>query len=373
MKMLYTKNTQQATGFTIVELLVVIVVIGILAVIAVVAYSGIQQRAAISILQADLSNTRTQLGIDRASSDSETYPDDIDNYKHNENVTLEYTTDGDGYCVTASSSQAGISYNLDSTTGEITEGACDGHTGAGGGGIADGDFIQEITSANCPTTRTRAVDARDNHTYWVQELADGKCWMLTNLAYAGGGTDTYGDVKSLTNGGTYTYTAPRYYVVPSTTNFTTEPTAPSTSTDGTGQYGYLYNWCGAMGGQTSTSACANGTSPLPDTATSVCPDGWRLPTGNGGEFGALNTSVNGGSTTSNTGLRTSWLGQYGGSWAFSSFSGQGERGLYWSSTQASATNTRLLSIYADPEILTNPDVTGSGGKASGFAIRCVAI
>lgn len=46
--------------------------------------------------------------------------------------------------------------------------------------------MQLITSANCPATRIRAVDARDNRTYWVQATPDGKCWMLTNLAYAGG-------------------------------------------------------------------------------------------------------------------------------------------------------------------------------------------
>jgi prepilin-type N-terminal cleavage/methylation domain-containing protein len=43
------------TGFTIVELLIVIVVIGILAAITIIAYSGIQDRARISKINADLS------------------------------------------------------------------------------------------------------------------------------------------------------------------------------------------------------------------------------------------------------------------------------------------------------------------------------
>jgi hypothetical protein len=122
-----------------------------------------------------------------------------------------------------------------------------GHAGpsSGGGAITDGSVMQTITAANRPSTHTRGVDARDNYTYWVQKLADGKCWMLTNLAYVGSGTNTYSDTKTLTNGtagGPQTYTIPSYYVIPSTTNCTTEPTDPSTSTTGTGQYGYLYNW-----------------------------------------------------------------------------------------------------------------------------------
>ena len=73
--------------------------------------------------------------------------------------------------------------------------------------------MQTITTASCPTSRTLALDARDNRTYWVQKLSDGKCWMLTNLAYAGGGSNTYNDVKTITNGNglANTFTVARYY------------------------------------------------------------------------------------------------------------------------------------------------------------------
>lgn len=235
----------------------------------------------------------------------------------------------------------------------------------------NGDFMQTITSANCPETRIRAVDARDNHTYWVQKLPDGKCWMLTNLAYAGGGTNTYSDTKSLANGtgGSTTYTAAQYYIPTSGSNVTTEPTAPSTSTNGTGQYGYLYNWCGAMGAQTSTSACANAATPPPSTSVSVCPSGWRLPTGNGGELGALNTAVNGGSDSTDAGLRSSWLAQYSGYWG-AGFNGQGEGGYgnFWSSSQYSASDASVL--YLEPSRVSPSDFIF---KYFGFAVRCVAV
>ena len=230
----------------------------------------------------------------------------------------------------------------------------------------NGSFLQDITAATCPTDRIRAVDARDNHTYWVQKLDDGKCWMLTNLAYAGGGTNTYNDTKTLTNGTSdtaTTYTEPKYYI-PSGANPTTEPTNPSTSTTGTGQYGYLYNWCAAMGGQTPACQNASGSG---FTSASVCPSGWRLPTGGStGEFTALNNAVNSGSTTTDAGLRSSWLAQRSGRW-IGGFVSQSSSSFYWSSSQASATNAFYLlfySTYVYPADLSS--------KAGGRAVRCVA-
>jgi uncharacterized protein (TIGR02145 family)/prepilin-type N-terminal cleavage/methylation domain-containing protein len=369
-------NVAKRSGFTIVELLIVIVVIAILATITTVSYNGIAKRAAIASLQSDLRQSVDQLGS--LQVDNGAYPltasfNPNTQLKHSPDTTLEYTSDGTTYCITAASAKAQDNYYFDLSTGKPVQGKCTGHTGyaAGGGVVADGAIIQTITSANCPATSTRAVDARDSHSYWVKQLADGKCWMLTNLAYAGGGTNTYNDVDTLTNGtgGATTYTVASYYVVPSTTNYRIEPDAPSTSTDGgvTGsQYGYLYNWCAAMGGQTSTSACANATTPLPNTAISVCPAGWRLPTGNGGELGALNSNVNTGSTTDDTGLRSAWLGQWGGYWN-SSFSNQGSAGNYWSSTQYSAAYGYRINFKS-----TSVDTASNNFKYFGFAVRCLA-
>ena len=203
--------------------------------------------------------------------------------------------------------------------------------------------------------------------------------MLTNLAYAGGGTNTYGDVinqgtgapgtntiNGPDNSGSSTYTLAKYYV-PTGANPTAEPTAPSTSTNGTGQYGYLYNWCAAMGGQ-NTAACANATTPAPVPTINICPAGWRLPTGgSGGEFQVVNNTVYAGKTDSDSSIiGAPGLFQRSGNW-YNGFGYQGSNGNYWSSTQLSATDARSLyfsSTYVNPAY--------NDRKYGGFAVRCIA-
>jgi len=361
-------TVRRTRGFTLVELLVVIVVIAILASISVVAYNGIQTRARNTVLQSDLRNAATQLELSNATDGSypsgSSVPSNLIVSADNE---FQYISDGSTYCLTITSATSGMgTYHISSGSGAIQEGACAGHVASGSGGSST-LVMQTVTTANCPSTRTLAVDARDNRTYWIQLLADGKCWMETNLAYAGGGTDMYSDVRTLTNGTgiASTYTTPSYYVVPSTTNYTTDPSTPSLSTDGMGQYGYLYNWCGAMGGQ-ATAACSTASTPAINPSLTICPYGWRLPTGNGGQVGALNTSINSGSYGDDAGLRTAWLGQYGGYWYNNSFSQQGNQGAYWTWTLQG--NTTAYYFYVDSSYV---DPWMFDGKNVGYAVRCV--
>ena len=368
-----SKTSTASRGFTIIELLIVIVIIGILVAITAVSYNGITKQAKESALKSELKRISTSLELHKAKNG--TYPTSLATAippianPTNANITYAPLNNGTSYSLTATDT-SNPSISLVQTPTTTAQSAS--------------SPIQTVTKANCSTTRTMVRDARDNSTYWIQKLADGNCWMLTNLAYAGGGTNTYGDVinqgtgapgtntiNGPDNSGSSTYTLAKYYV-PTGANPTTEPTAPSTATDGgantsTRQYGYLYNWCAAMGGQ-NTAACANATTPAPIPTTNICPAGWRLPTGEPttGEFTALNTAINAGSASSDTGLLTNGLFQRSGYWN-GSFYDQGFSGYYWSSTQGSATNAYYLYFLST---VVNPAYDDA--KRIARAVRCVA-
>ena len=357
------KASTASRGFTIIELLIVIVIIGILVAITAVSYNGITKSAKESALKSELKQAKTSLELNKAKTG--TYPPNLESnippIDQPKNSTFTYTQldGGNSYSLVATNNtNSDIAFKTTPSTGitAIVPFVAGGH-------------IQTATKDNCPSTRTLAVDARDNRTYYIQKLGNN-CWMLTNLAYAGAGNNTYNDTKSLSNGTSdtaTTYTEAKYYIPPGA-NPTTDPTEPSTSINGTGQYGYLYNWCAAMGGQ-NTAACANAATPAPIPTTNICPAGWRLPTGgSGGEFQAMNNTVYAGKTDSDSSIiGAPGLFQRSGGWS-NGFYGQGSYGYYWSSTQYSAASAHSLSFYS-----TSVDPAYYNGKYSGFAVRCVAV
>ena len=177
------KTSTVSRGFTIIELLVVIVIIGILVAITAVSYNGITKSAKESALKSELKRISTSLELHKAKNG--TYPTSLATAippianPTNANITYAPLNNGTSYSLTATdTSNPSISLVQTPTTAAQSASSP----------------IQTVTKANCSTTRTMVRDARDNSTYWIQKLADGNCWMLTNLAYAGGGTNTYGDV-----------------------------------------------------------------------------------------------------------------------------------------------------------------------------------
>lgn len=127
--------------FTIVELLIVIVVIAILAAISIVAYTGIQNRAAISVLQSDLRNAAAQLGTKQVEDGSYPNPSLPSDVSGSSGTTFYYTSDGTSYCLTAVSSRSAVSAYHVSSASPVSEGSCSGHPSGGGGGV----------TLNCPT------------------------------------------------------------------------------------------------------------------------------------------------------------------------------------------------------------------------------
>ena len=160
---------------------------------------------------------------------------------------------------------------------------------------------------------TALTDARDNDTYAVAKLADGRCWMIENLridadatrtesqrnlaqgyggSFAGladaeepwarwvkndnslyfSGTKEDGSTATI-DIGTNNYPEIRF---PRYNNYNTFNRAdPMNSTDANiYSYGNYYTWAAAIANTSVISDSSTGV-----TATAICPKGWRLPKG----------------------------------------------------------------------------------------------
>ena len=187
------------------------------------------------------------------------------------------------------------------------------------------------------------VDARDNNTYTVSKLADGKCWMTQNLRIAGK-TITPADSDVITN-----YTIP----ASSLSGFN----AYDTSNAYVDSDGGFYNWYTATAG-TGTQSMFSG-----NTTVSICPKGWRLPTsGSSGEFRTLYNNYN-----SSSALRSNPVNfTLSGAVHSNSRRDQGY-GYYWSSTVNSSSSAYYLNLN-----ISNAIPADYSSKFYGFSVRCIA-
>ena len=207
------------------------------------------------------------------------------------------------------------------------------------------------------------TDIRDNKQYEIRKFADGKCWMVDNLMYGGDtnacadksifdgngsatpsnqfGIDTYGDCRDPRVGGS----------------------APCTA--GSTTCGYYYNWQAAM--QHST-AYYNTTYTGPTTNVQcLCPEGWRLPTGNvGGDFDVLHVAA-GSPATGFWQTPGSWKGSlFGYCGSTGLLTQQGNRSSFWSASEYSNSRARNISYYSNSII-----INGYLDKNYGSTIRCL--
>ena len=188
------------------------------------------------------------------------------------------------------------------------------------------------------------TDTRDNNTYTVSKLADGKCWMTQNLKIID---------KTIT---------------PADSNTTANYTIPASSISGfssydtsnayVDSYGGLYTWYTATAG-TGTQAMSSG-----NTSASICPKGWRLPTiGYAGDFKILYDNYNPSSALRSNPVNLTLSGYV----SSNSRNSQGSVGFYWSSTVRSNYEAYHLSLN-----LSDVTPTDFSEKYDGFSVRCIA-
>ncbi len=358
-------NRKQWRGFTIVEVLIVVVVIAILAAVTVVAYNGITASAKESALRSDLSTAAKRLNVEKVESGSfPSSPTFISS-------ELRYLGGGNEFCVTGETGSKSLHVT---ESGSVREGGC-----------PPPETMQAMTSGYCtsmtpyngsnPNAILSLTDNRGGgRAYEVARLADGECWMLTNLKLGStSGTITLtpadSDVVSefilpqLTTTGVLEHDLPRAY-----------GPVPGDTGAGSTNYGYLYNWSAATAGESRTSMPAGSG----DAANSICPANWSLPThGTNSKFDWLNSKMNNPDATSSTPSRDNIYNQ---NWLYSGpfkgvFSGSrrssfesGGYGDLWSRTSATSNQNYASNKYFYP---TTMNRGYSIERNAGLAIRCV--
>ena len=222
-------------------------------------------------------------------------------------------------------------------------------------------YMQEMTPTLCANTAehvtTTLTDSRDGKNYTVAKLKDGKCWMAHNLMLTtrpGDLTPNDTDISSnwrmaneSSNFGTSCVNAQKIYHSSDSTQYS--------------QYGTYYNWYAATAG-TGTCEMTSGEAP-----SSICPKGWKLPTG-----GTASSDIYGlysfyAQDNLNPPLSLVLSGEYVGD-----FYNQGSMGEFWSSTAITIyggelQNWILLSFHGRID-----DYMQSYPRNPGLTVRCVA-
>ena len=258
--------------------------------------------------------------------------------------------------------------------------------------------MQDMTPEICVVadkehSSLQVIDERDNKVYWITKLKDGNCWMTQNLDFdiaEDNVTPELSDVTTAWNSssayppqttsteifnnsdstGTYSYDPGNKYL-PSGTDAATDMDCSIAENKENCHYhvGNYYQYNAATAG-------TGGTLVDQDALSSICPKGWRLPTGNSYtenySFGKLTNAygiTNSANGTSDSVLLSSPLFFARGGYIYSgSLDTQGSSGRYWSSkAHSNASDAYRLYFHSS-------DVTPSlnGNRSLGFSVRCVA-
>ena len=252
---------------------------------------------------------------------------------------------------------------------------------------------------------TALTDARDNDTYAVAKLADGKCWMIENLrldntadhnsdgslsqgynpSFIGLAepestsfttstastnslytTETGVEGKNTISGSNQSYRFPRY----NNNNTSQRATSPTNANVNTYSYGNYYTWAAVIADTTHYTSGDHNT-------TSICPKGWSIPQGNntGAGFTKLDIDMGGtGVNNQSTAEASNRWRKYPTNFLYSGYLydslaySRGSYGEYWSSTAINANRSHTLFLRSR---LVRPG-TDYIGKNYGVSARCVA-
>ena len=229
---------------------------------------------------------------------------------------------------------------------------------------------------------TALSDTRDNETYAIAKLGDGKCWMIENLRTIPDAGTTF--TAENTNNPSNDFLT-QYSSASSSDQWCTADVAACynqikynsdnvlhrdsnllrSAENNIYSYGVYYNWYTATAGNGTYESTINSI-----VSGDICPSGWHLPRGAMGtnDFTALNSAVNSGATNSSAGLRV-YPNNYiqSGFYYDSSWVENGWGARYWTTDPAS--NTVVYRLYFGKKSL---NTTESVKKNRGYTLRCIS-
>ena len=268
---------------------------------------------------------------------------------------------------------------------------------------------------------TALTDSRDNNTYAVAKLADGKCWMIENLRLDNtpelSSTNTHNPSLPLTN--VYNSTNPTtsnhlsatkdptrapwctsdssycddqsMLATNNTTLFTNNTAANYSASGNVYSYGNYYNWYSATGGHGKYGFIYGSYYHAPGD---ICPAGWRLPKGairtseaNNEFWSLIVTGLNNGVNpavyditsypyyTDDEAIPVSNALRsypnnfvYSGAVSGSSVSSRNSSGNWWSASEDSSYGAYVMG-FGDTYVFPG---TGYYNKYGGRMVRCIA-
>ncbi len=117
------KQREKTSGFTIIELLIVIVVIAILATITIIAYNGIQSRAQVATVRANLSSYVKKIETYKTTDANSLYPTSLSQAGITDTSGVIYSVDGNNqYCIMEAAGS--VTYSVSSAQSLPSPGLC---------------------------------------------------------------------------------------------------------------------------------------------------------------------------------------------------------------------------------------------------------
>ncbi len=203
------------------------------------------------------------------------------------------------------------------------------------------------TSSNYNTVKKTLKDSRDNSTYDVAKLDDGKCWMTQNLRIVNKAIDSTD--SNLAEGATYAIPPSSIYGWGSS-DADAQDVLYKNETNGA-----YYTYCVATAGTCVSSGAASG---------SICPKGWKLPTrAEYDNFLSKAGISNNGGKLNGSPYNFPYAGYIDDD---AILKNAGSEGHYWSST-ANVGITAYRLLFYSSGASTNP-----GYRFEGFSVRCIA-